>query len=60
MTIITMMIMNLLSDIKAVKNTQIKKGLIPIAWHPSRWWNWGNGEMSEDSKRDAEALWVET
>ena len=53
-----MMIMNLLSDIKAVKNTQIKKGLIPIAWHPSRWWNWGNGEMSEDSKRDAEALWV--
>ena len=37
------------------QKAQIKKELMPIAWHPSRWWNWC---MSEDGKRDAETLWV--
>ena len=22
------------------QKAQIKKELMPIAWHPSRWWNW--------------------
>ena len=22
------------------QKTQIKKELLPIAWHPSRWWDW--------------------
>ena len=37
------------------QKAQIKKELIPIAWHPSRWWDWF---VSEDEKRDTEALWA--
>ena len=33
----------------------IKEELLPIAWHPSRYWDWC---MSEDEKRDTEALWT--
>ena len=37
------------------QKSQIKQELIPIAWHPSRYWDWC---MSEDEKRDTEALWA--
>ena len=30
------------------QKTSIKKELLPIAWHPSRWWDWC---MSEDEKK---------
>ena len=33
---------------------QIKKELVRIAWHPSRWWDWC---MSENEKKEAEKLW---
>ena len=40
----TAMMMNLLSGIKDKKRkaqkVQIKKELMPVAWHPSRWWDW--------------------
>ena len=32
---------------RKAQEAQIKKELMPIAWHPSRWWNWC---MSEDEK----------
>ena len=31
------------------------KDFLPIAWHPSRYWDWC---MSEDKKSDAEKLWA--
>ena len=58
MTMIIVMMMRLLSGMKVIKNTRPKKKkmereLIPIAWHPSRWWNWC---MSEDEKKGTEKL----
>ena len=32
---------------------QIKKELMPIAWHPSRYWDWCK---SEDEKQETEKL----
>ena len=29
---------------------------MPIAWHPSRYWDWC---MSEDEKRETEKLWTQ-
>ena len=37
------------------QKTQIDKKLMPIAWHPSRWWNWC---VPEDEKKVIEKLWV--
>ena len=37
------------------QKAQIKKELIPIAWHPSRYWDWC---MSEDEKKETEKLWA--
>ena len=37
---------------KALK-AQIDKKLMPIAWHPLRWWDWC---IPEDEKREAEKL----
>ena len=34
---------------------QIKKELKPIAWHPSRWWDWC---VPEDEKQETENLWA--
>ena len=34
---------------RKTQKAKIKEELIPIAWHPSRWWDWC---MSEDEKRD--------
>ena len=35
------------------QKAQIKKELIPIAWYPSRHWDWC---MSEDEKKETEKL----
>ena len=37
------------------QKAQIKKVLIPIAWHPSRSWDWC---ISEDEKKETEKLWA--
>ena len=39
---------------REAQKASIKKELIPIAWHPSRWWDWC---MSEDEKKEIEKLW---
>ena len=36
------------------QKASIKKELMPIAWHPSRWGDWG---VSEDKREQAEKLW---
>ena len=36
------------------QKASIKEELLPIAWHPSRYWNWG---MPEDKKQETEKLW---
>ena len=36
------------------QKAKIKEELLPIAWHPSRWWNWC---VSEDEKKEREKLW---
>ena len=36
------------------QKVKIKKKLIPIAWHPSRWWNWC---VPEDEKKETEKMW---
>ena len=40
---------------RKAQKAQIKKELMPIAWHPSRYLDW---RMSEDEKRDTEKLWA--
>ena len=40
---------------RKIQKASIKEELAPIIWHPSRWWDWC---MSEDEKRDKEALWA--
>ena len=39
---------------RKVQKAQIKKELMRVAWHPSRWWDWC---MSEDEKTETEKLW---
>ena len=36
------------------QKAQIKKELMPIAWHPSRWRDWC---VPEDVKKETEKLW---
>ena len=40
---------------RRAQKAQIKKGLMLIAWHPSRWWDWC---VPEDKKKETEKLWV--
>ena len=37
------------------QKAQIKKELMRIAWHPSRWWDWC---VPEDQKKETVKLWV--
>ena len=37
------------------QKAQIEDELMPIAWNPSRWWDWC---MSEDEKKETEKLWA--
>ena len=36
------------------EKASIKKELLPITWHPSRWWDWC---VPEDEKKETEKLW---
>ena len=38
---------------RKAQKASIKEELLPIVWHPSRYWGWC---MSEDEKKDTEAL----
>ena len=38
---------------RKAQKAQIKEKLLPIAWHPLRYWDWC---MSEDKKRETEKL----
>ena len=52
-------IIGLLNGMTVIKNNvqkaSIKEGLLPIAWHPSRYWDWC---LSEDEKQETEKLWA--
>ena len=39
---------------RKAQKAQTEKKLLPIAWHPSRWWDCC---MSEDEKKETEKLW---
>ena len=39
---------------RKVQKAQIKEKLMPIAWQPSRWWDWC---VPEDDKKETEKLW---
>ena len=39
---------------RKAQKTSIKEELMPITWHPSRYWDWC---MSEDEKKETEKLW---
>ena len=39
---------------RKAQKASIKKELIPVAWHPSRYWD---RCMSEDEKKETEKLW---
>ena len=34
---------------KFEKHTALKKELMPVAWHPNRWWDW---YFPEDEKKN--------
>ena len=36
------------------QKAKIKEELMPIAWHPSPWWDWC---ISDDEKKETEMLW---
>ena len=40
---------------RKAQKASIKEELMPIAWHPSRYWDWC---MSEDEKKETEKLWA--
>ena len=40
---------------REAQKAQIKEELMPITWHPSRWWD---QYVSEDQKKPAETLWM--
>ena len=39
---------------RKAQKAKIKEQLLPIAWHPSRWWNWC---IANDEKKETEKLW---
>ena len=39
---------------RKAQKPKIKEELMPIAWHPLRWWDWC---VPEDGKRETEKLW---
>ena len=40
---------------RKAQKASIKEELLPIAWHPSRYWDWC---MPEDKKKETEKLWA--
>ena len=66
MVVIEMMMMmkkNVLSGAMIIKNEKLKKAqkgsikkeLLPVVWHPSRWWDWC---VPEDEKKETEKIWA--
>ena len=39
---------------RKVQKSKIKEELLPIVWHPSKWWDWC---IPEDEKKETEKLW---
>ena len=39
---------------RKAQKAKIKDELMPIAWHPSRWWDWC---VTQDEKKETEQLW---
>ena len=37
------------------QKAKINEEFMPIAWHPSRWWDWC---VPEDEKQETEKLWA--
>ena len=42
---------------RKAQKAQIKKELMSIAWHPSRWWDWC---VPEDEKKETEKIFLTT
>ena len=42
---------------RKAQKASIKKELMPITWHPSRWWDWC---VSEDEKKETENFFLTT
>ena len=40
---------------RKAQKAKIKEELMPIAWHPSHWWDWC---VPEDEKKETEKLWI--
>ena len=62
MAMIITMMTSLLSGIKDIKKRKVQKAkikeeLLPIAWYPSRHWNW---YMSEEKKKETEIFFLST
>ena len=49
-----MMKINFLNGTMVIKNVRLNEELLPIAWHPSRYWDWC---VPEDDKKETEKLW---
>ena len=41
---------------KTAQKAKIKDELMPIAWHPSRWWDWC---VPADEKKEIEKIFFE-
>ena len=39
---------------RKAQKTKFKKELMPIVWHPSRWWDWC---VPENEKQETQKLW---
>ena len=40
---------------RKAQKAKIKEELLPIAWHPSRWWDWC---VPQDEKKETEKVWL--
>ena len=40
---------------RKAQKVSIKEELLPITWHPSRWWNWC---IPDDDKKETEKLFL--
>ena len=54
MMMMMMMKINFLNGTMVIKNVRLNEELLPIAWHPSRYWDWC---VPEDDKKETEKLW---
>ena len=42
---------------RKAQKAKIKEELLPIAWHPSRYWDWCMSEDEKKKKKEIEKLW---